>query len=156
MLNGKSLDFVSEWKYLGITVVAGTSPNFSVKPALASFYRSVNSVLSVLKKPDESVLMSLLYSNCVPILANGAEVVEYSASDMRTCNTALNDAIRRIFSYHRWESIRQLRQNLGFPNIYEIFGKRSKKFLDGNLTSQNNVIRQSTVQFFLERVDEEE
>ena len=85
MLNGKSLDFVSEWKYLGITVVAGTSPNFSVKPALASFYRSVNSVLSV--------LMSLLYSNCVPILANGAEVVEYSASNMRTCNMALNDAI---------------------------------------------------------------
>ena len=93
MLNGKSLDFVSEWKYLGITVVAGTSLNFSVKPALASFYRSVNSVLSVLKKPDESVVMSLLYSNCVPILANGAEVVEYSASNMRTCNMALNDAI---------------------------------------------------------------
>ena len=156
LLNGKSLEFVREWKYLGITVVAGANINFSVKPALASFYRSVNSVLSVLKKPDESVLMSLLYSNCVPILANGADVVEYSASDMRTCNTALNDAIRRIFSYHRWESIRQLRQNLGFPNIYEIFGKRSKKFLDGNLTSQNNVKRQSTVQFFLERVDEEE
>ena len=100
--------------------------------------------------------MSLLYSNCVPILANGADVVEYSASDMRTCNTALNDAIWRIFSYHRWESIRQIQQNLGFLNIYEIFGKRSKKFLDSNLTSQNNVIRQSTVQFFLERVDEEE
>ena len=44
--------------------------------------------------------MNLLYTNCVPILAYGAEVVEFSLSDMRSFNTTINDAIRRIFSYN--------------------------------------------------------
>ena len=82
MLDGKPLEFVHQWKYLGVTVAAGLSPDFSARPALASFYRAVNSILSVLRKPDELVLMNLLYSNCVPILSYGAETVEFSNSDM--------------------------------------------------------------------------
>ena len=121
MLDGKPLEFVKQWKYLGVTVTAGSSLCFSARPALASFYRAVNSILSVLRKPDELVLMNLLYSNCVPILTYGAEVVEFSNTDMRDCNTAINDAIRKIYSYNRWESTRFLRENLGFPSIYNFY-----------------------------------
>ena len=73
---------------------------------MGSFYRAFNSILSVLRKPNELVLMNLLYSNCVPILMYGAETLEFSNSDMRDCNTAfndtkndaINDAIRKIHS----------------------------------------------------------
>ena len=68
--------------------MAGPSLSFSAKPALGSFYQAVNSILSVLRRPDELVLMNLLYSSCVPILTYGAETVEFSNSDMRDCNTA--------------------------------------------------------------------
>ena len=154
-LNGKKLDFVPEWRYLGVTVVAGNNLSFSIRPALASFYRAVNCVLSALHKPNELILMNLLYSNCVPILSNAAEVVELSTSELRDCNTAINNTIRRIYSYQRWESTRCLRTSLGFPSIYEIFSRRSQNFLKGNLNSRNDITKQSTSLFLSERSKEE-
>ena len=145
LLDSKPIDFVSEWRYLGATIVAGPTLTFSSKQALASFYRAVNSLLSSFRKPDEIVLMHLLYTNCVPILSYGAEVIEFSSTDMRECNIALNDAIRRIYSYNRWESTRTLRQQLGYPNLYEVFSNRRDKFLQKNLNCDNDVILQSTL-----------
>ena len=118
-------------------------------------HRAVNSILSVLHKPNELILMNLLYSNCVPILSNAADVVEFSTSELRDCNTAINDTIRRIYSYQRWESTRCLRTSLGFPSIYEIFSRRSQNFLKGNLHSRNDVIKESTSLFLSERIEEE-
>ena len=96
-----------------------------------------------------------MYSNCVSVLTNGSDVVEFSSAEMRTCNTALNDAIRRVFSYQRWESIRQLRQTMGYPNIYDIFSRQSKRFLDANLKSRNSVIRLTTAQFIADRYEQQ-
>ena len=85
--------------------------------------------------------MNLLYSNCIPNLTYAAEVKDVSARDMQKLNTALNDAIRRIFSYNRWESTRDLRQQLGFPNITEIFHSRQTQFSINCQRSGNQVIR---------------
>ena len=144
VIDGKTVDVVDEWKYLGVTVMAGPKISFSHKPALASFYRSANSVLTSLRRPNELVLMNLLYTNCVPCLSYAAEVVEYRGSDMNSLNVALNDAIRRIYSYNRWESTRSLRQHLGFPNISEIFHARKNSFLAKNVVIRNEVIRTLT------------
>ena len=154
-LNGKPLQFVTEWRYLGVTVTAGSELSFSSKPALSTFYRAVNSILSVLRKPDEIVLMNLLFTNCVPILTNASETVEFSAGDMRNFNTAINDAMRRIYSYQRWESVRALRESAGFPSIYNIFSRRSEAFLSRNLKSANQVIVQLTVLLVSERIENE-
>ena len=63
---------------------------------------------------------------------------------MHKCNVALNDSIRRIFSFQRWESTRQLRQQLEFPNIYEIFESRRSRFTLKNMNSDNFVVRELT------------
>ena len=47
----------------------------------------------------------------------------------RMVNVALNDCIRRVFTYNRWESVRFLRLSFGFPSLTEIFESRSRKFL---------------------------
>ena len=147
VLNDKPLEFVTQWRYLGVNVVAASKLSFSGRPALASFYRAVNSILSVIRKPDELVLMNLLF---LPILSYGAETVEFSAAEMRDCNTAINDAIRKIYSYQRWESTRFLRQTLGFPNIYEIFCRRSRIFLTGNMKCRNHTVSKLTNHFISE------
>ena len=144
-LNGKPIDFVNEWKYLDVTIVSGTSMQFSSKPVLASFYRAVNCVLSSVRKPNELVLMNLLYTNCVPVLAYAAEIVEFSATEMRECNVALNNAIRRIYSYNRWESTRALHLHLGYQNIYEIFSTRRERFIHNCLESSNHAVMQMTI-----------
>ena len=145
LLNDQKIEFVSSWKYLGCTVVSGTKLSFSTTAELGAFYASSNSILRSLKKPNELVLMNLLFSNCVANLTYCSEVKELSSNDMNKCNVALNDAIRRIFTFHRWESTRLLRQQLGFPNIYEIFDSRKRRFQSGNAASTNMVVRAITV-----------
>ena len=146
ILNGQLLDFVTEWKYLGTTIAAGKTVTFSSQPELASFYRSFNSLFSSMQKPNELVLMNLLYSNCVPNLTYNAEVKDVSAitrptKELQELNTALNNAIRRIFSYNRWESVRHLRQQLSFPNVTEIFRNRRRKFLTKCTKLDNDAVR---------------
>ena len=100
--------------------------------------------LSILRSKmiqNELVLMNFLYSHCVPIITNCAEVKELSSVDLNKCNVALNDSIRFIFSYNRWESTRFLRQQLKFPNIVEIFHSRRRCFWENNRGINNVVIR---------------
>ena len=77
---------------------------------------------------------------CVPILSYAAEVKVFSHSDMHRCNVALNDAIRRIFSFNRWESLRELRENLNLPGLYDIFASRTASFESKCRRSSNGII----------------
>ena len=114
---------------------------FSPKNDLANFYRSSNSILNALHKPSEPVLMHLLYTNCVPTLTYACAVKLFSAKEMQDCNTALNNAIRRIFTYHRWESIRALRETFGYKSLIEMFSVMSRNFIKSLPTHPNSIIR---------------
>ena len=114
---------------------------YSSHPELASFRRFANSIVSSLSKANEQVLMKLLYTFSVPILTYASEVKQFSYSDMHDCNVALNDAIRCIFSYNRWESIRTLRQQFGFRDLYTTFASRRQHFLSRIPTLPNHVVR---------------
>ena len=140
-LNGCTIEIVNEWKYLGTTIISGKNFSFSAKKELRSFYASFNSLYNAKIKPDEPVMMKLLYSTCLPILTYASDVKFFSTSEMQSCQTAVNNAIRRIFGYNRWESIRQLRQKLGYKDLTTIFHSRKETFLRGALTSGNHVVR---------------
>ena len=115
------LDYVQEWKYLGTTIVSGKNLSFSARSDLSSFFRATNSIITALPGAHAHVTLQLLYSNCVPILSYASEVKEFSASDMSNCNMAMNSAMRRVFGFTDWRSIRVLREIFGFKSIYEIF-----------------------------------
>ena len=78
----------------------------------------------------------------MPIISYACAVKEYSAADMRRCHVAVNNAIRKIYSYAVWQSIRYLRMSFGFSSIYEIFDKAKRKFLAGAVKSSNAVVLQ--------------
>ena len=154
-LYNEPLEFVPQWTYLDV-YCCRIFLNFYVKKELSNFYHSLNSLLSSIQKPNELVLMNLLYSNCAPGLTHGAEVKIISRSELNDCNVALNNGIRRIFSYNRWESTRYLRHQLSFPSITEIFYSRSRKFLSMCLNgeTQNDVIQHLAIYTKLENVEE--
>ena len=129
-LNNESIDYVDEWKYLGCLVKSGKNFSFSSRLELATFRCSANCIVSAMKKPNEQVLMKLLYTFSIPILTYASEVKKFSYSDMHDCNVAVNNAIRKIFSYNRWESIRLLRTLLGYRDLYTLFAVRRKSFLE--------------------------
>ena len=125
---GKELSHVNELKYLGVTIVAGkTFSTASMKP-LIRFRSSANAILNVPRRSSEPILMKLVYSICVPNLTYASEVLSYSSQQTHSFHVALNDCIRRIFGYNRWESIRHLRLSMGYPSIVDIFAQRKRKF----------------------------
>ena len=126
---GNLLEFVNEYKYLGVFVVAGKQFSTSHTSPLIKFRSAANTVLNAHSKPSEDVLMKLLYAKCVPIMTYSCESISYSTKQFNSLNVAMNNCIRRIFGYNRWESVRFLRLSMGYPSITDIFHRRRERFL---------------------------
>ena len=56
------------------------------------------------------------------------------------CNTAVNNAIRHVFTYHRWQSVRSLRENFGYKSLSDIFSATKRKFAATLPSHHNSVI----------------
>ena len=129
LLDNETLDFVTEYKYLGVHICAGKTMSFSPIATIRSFHRAANSILHSRVKPNKDILMKLLYSNCVPIVTFASAVREFNSADMYRCHVAINNAIRKIFSFAVWQSIRHIRISYGCESIYELFASAKAKFL---------------------------
>ena len=138
---GKMLAFVMEYKYLGIKVVAGASFSTCMVRPLVKFRSAANTILNAPYASSEPVLMKLLYAICVPLLTYASEVMILSVRQMHPLTVALNDCIRRIFGYNRWESVRFLRLSLGYPSLIDIFSSRKRKFLARSSLIDNVAVR---------------
>ena len=82
-------------------------------------------------------MMKILYSVCIPILTYACDVKVFSSKEMTQVHVALNDAIRKIFTFNRWESVKDLRQSFGYLSATEIFSKAKSSF-ERQLPSINN------------------
>ena len=140
LLNNLPLDFVTQYKYLGVDLCAGKVLSFPPTSAIRSFHRAANSILYSRVKPSNDVLMKLLYTNCVPIITYASAVREFKAADMYRLHVAVNNAIRKIFSFSVWQSIRTLRTSLGYQSIYEIYSSAKAKFLANAPSSSNSIV----------------
>ena len=140
LLNNQPLDFVNQYKYLGVDLCAGKVLSFSPTTTIRSFHRAANAILYSRVKPSNDVLMKLLYSNCVSIITYASAVREFNAADMYRCHVAVNNAIRKVFSFAVWQSIRTLRTSLGYKSIYEIFSSAKATFLANAPSSSNSIV----------------
>ena len=138
-LNGAKVAYTDKVTYLGTTIVSKKGLAFSSCNDLAKFYRATNSILRAASKPSEEVLSHLLYTCCIPILSYASAVKEYTSRQMQDCTTAVNDAFRFIFGYNRWESVRTLREALGYKSLIDIFHRSKRKF-DASVISHHNPV----------------
>ena len=138
-LNGDKIEYCDTVKYLGAHVVTENGISFSASSDLASFYRASNSILRAINKPSDEILIHLLYSNCIPILTYACAVKQYSTKQMQECNTAVNNALRLIFGYNRWESIRSVRESFGYKSLTELFAIAKRRF-DLSLPRHHNKV----------------
>ena len=85
-------------------------------------------------------LMQLLYTTCVPKLTYGAAVKDLTAAEKHQYNVAVNNAVRRIFRFRYWQSIRQLREFYNYDSI-EMFAKARKNLFYSLANHRNSVLR---------------
>ena len=86
------------------------------------------------------VLMKILYDISVPNLTYASDVVKFSGREMNRLHVAVNDAIRKFFTFSRWESVKTLRECCGYASVTEIFAKRQRTFLNKIPSMGNNVL----------------
>ena len=57
-----------------------------------------------------------------------SDVISFHYKEMESLHVAVNDAIRKIISYNKWESIKTLRESLGYLSVTEIFANQKRSF----------------------------
>ena len=128
-LNGAPIEFVSEWKYLGVVLKSGSRFGCSVKERVKSFYRSLNSILRVEGRSQDMTLLRLIESHCVPILTYAIEMsVVANRDERRSLRVAYNSIFRKLFGYRYFESVTNLQHALGRPTWEEFVNKRESGF----------------------------
>ena len=129
-LNGVPIEWVTEWKYLGVILKSGPKFGCSVKERVKSFYRSLNSILRVEGRSDDLILLRLIETHCLPILTYAIETIHISDRDeRRSMRVAYNSIFRKIFGYRIFESVSNLQHFLNRHTWEELIAKRRASFL---------------------------
>ena len=129
LLDGKILEWVEKWTYLGVTLRSHKHFDCCIEDKLKAFYRSANAILRIEGRSNELVMLQLLETHCVSVLSYGMEVIHVSNSDTRRgLRVAYNSVFRQIFGYKRNESVTQLQHTLKRPTWEELVERRSAKF----------------------------
>ena len=147
-LDGAEIQWVDEWKYLGVILKSGIRFGCSVAERVKSFYRSLNSILRIEGRSDDMVLLRLIEAHCVPILSYAIEVTHIANRDeSRSLRVAYNAIFRRIFGYRIFESVQNLQNSLKRKTWEELVESRQNGFLrrlqaseHGTLVHQLNLI----------------
>ena len=141
-INDTAIPWVDTWKYLGVTLKSGVRFDCCVKEKVASFYRSINSILRIEGQADELVKLRLLEAHCLPILTYAIETIHVcNREDRRQLRVAYNSIFRHLFSYSYNESVSTLQHALKRPTWEELCEKRRSNFLRKCATTDSTLIR---------------
>ena len=130
-LLGVPIDWVHEWKYLGVTLRSGPRFGCSVTERVKAFYRSINSILRVEGRSDDPILLQLIETHCLPILTYAIEIIHVANRDeRRSLRVAYNSIFRKIFGYRQFESVTNLQHVLNRCTWEELVEKRKIGFMN--------------------------
>ena len=98
--------------YLGVSVCSGKFFRTDCEERQRKFCGAVNAIISH-NMLSEECYMHILCTQCVPILMYGASVWSCARESLRRIGTSFNDAVRKIFHYNRWESVKAILRGFG-------------------------------------------
>ena len=130
-LNGTLIEWVAEWIYLGVTLKSAKSFECCVKERIKKFYKCSNAIFRIDGKSNDTVILKLVETHCIPILTYACEILCISNRDeRRQLRVAYNSLFRKIFQYRWSESVTELQHFLGHPTWEELIDKRRNGFLN--------------------------
>ena len=140
-LDGKDIDWVDAWPYLGVSIESHKSFNCGIDHKVKAFYRSANGILRIEGRSNETVMLQLLEAHCLPILTYAIDIIHVANRDeRRRMRVAYNSIFRKTFGYRQWESVTSLQHALNRPTWEELVNTRREKLR--NSISENNFLSQ--------------
>ena len=130
-LNGKVVDWVDEWVYLGVSLKSAKTFDCSIKEKIKKFFRCTNAIFRIEDRSNDTVMLRLLESHCVPLLTYAIEVIQVKNRDeSRQLRVAYNSLFRKLFGYRWSESVTSLQSFLGRPTWEQLVEKRRSNFVN--------------------------
>ena len=97
-LNGYSLPWVNENKYLGIFITSSRTSICSLNYAKRAYCRSLNAIFGKIgRSASEGVVLQLVATKCLPILMYGSEAYCLTQSNIRSLDFAVNRFLMKLF-----------------------------------------------------------
>jgi hypothetical protein len=94
-----SIEWLTELPYLGLVIKAARSFKCCFHSKKIKFYRSVNGILGRLgSAPPINVALSLIFTNCNPILLYGLEALKLSKTDLNALSHPYNSVYMKLFN----------------------------------------------------------
>ena len=101
-----------------------SGPSLSVDCSVIKrkFYAACNSIFYSCKHTDELIKLQIMKSYCLPLLTycvGAIELPKYKVNELSVC---WNDCFRKIFKFHRWESVKEVQyfcNEMPFSFIYD-------------------------------------
>ena len=128
-LDGKDIEWVDSWPYLGVTIKSHTTFNCCIDKKVKAFYRAANGILRIEGRSNETIMLQMLETHCLPILTYAIDVIHVANRDeKRRLRVAYNSIFRKLFDYRTWESVTDLQHALQRPTWEELMNERRQRF----------------------------
>jgi hypothetical protein len=149
VLNDKQLMWVTKLKYLGVTLVAGSSFSVCLDSVRRSYFGAVNALNAQCKYVNEPVKLHLFESYCLPILLYGIDCINLSSRQIHELNVCWNNAYRKIFGYKCYESVKTVIYFMNRIDFTKLYDLRRLMFVNRLLHLQHDVTGKLLAQFLL-------
>jgi exonuclease III len=140
LINGASIQWINSLNYLGVSIAAGQKFSIDLAATRRKFFTCVNSILSNCKFTSDIVKLELMEKQCLPILLYNIECFNLCTNQLKDINSWWNSVYRKVFSYNKWESVKELIYLLGRFDIYRLIHLRKVLFLQRLELSTNTVM----------------
>jgi len=127
-LGDKLIEWSTTVKYLGVYLLSCKKLKFDINPIKRNFYAACNSIFMHTKGVDDIALLSLQESHSLSVLMYAAPALTLGSRQIDELNVCWNSVIRKIFGYHRWESVKCVLYGLGRLNVKHLILLRKVKF----------------------------
>lgn len=127
-LCGKPIEFCSSIKYLGVHLVSSKSLKCDINPIKRAFYAACNYIFMHGSGVNELAVLALQESYSLSILMYAAPALSLSNRQIDELNVCWNSVVRKLFGYHRWESVKSVLFGLRRLNIKHLIMLRKVIF----------------------------
>ena len=129
-MNDDTIPWAEEWVYLGVSLKSGKKFGCSINERIKKFYRCSNAIFRIDSYSNDTVMLRLVESHCVPLITYAIEVIDVLDKDEnRQLRVAYNSLFRKIFHYRHFESVTALQHFLKRPTWEELVEKRRTAFI---------------------------
>lgn len=140
-IGSECINWVPNYMYLGLKIVSGKEFAVDVDGRRGKFCAAVNNVLSHKSSLSEECLVHIINAQCLPVLGYGAGVWKCNNDTIRRVGVCFNDAIRRVFGYRRYESVRTILFEFGMLPMDLYVAKARLLMVSNAMRSNRELVR---------------